>query len=100
LLEMHFGAWEGRAWALIPHAEVDAWVAHFADHAPGGGESLRQVLQRAAAWQAPVPGCTVVAHAGWMLARRWVHEHGQGTVPADAGQWPAPPAYGVCWRLP
>ena len=45
-------------------------------------------------------GAVVVAHAGWMLARRWVHEHGQGTVPADAGQWPAPPAYGVCWRLP
>jgi len=100
LLEAHFGAWEGRAWASIPHAEVDAWVLNFADHAPGGGESLRQVLARAAAWQAPVPGAAIVAHAGWMLARRWAQVHGAGLVPHSAVHWPAAPAYGECWRLP
>ncbi|MEY2839582.1 MAG: hypothetical protein RJB60_1881 [Pseudomonadota bacterium] len=100
LLEMNFGAWEGRPWSRIARTEVDAWVEHFADHAPGGGESLRQVLVRAVAWQAPVPGAVVVAHAGWMLARRWAHRHGAGVVPASACEWPAPPAYGECWRLP
>lgn len=93
LLEADFGHWDGKAWADIPRHEVDAWVADFADHAPGGGESLRQVLARAAAWTPPVPGATVVAHAGWMLARQWWRLHGRETIPS-AGQWPAPPRYG------
>ena len=96
LLEADFGRWDGRAWADIPRSEVDAWVADFADHAPGGGESLRQVLARAAAWSPPVPGATVVAHAGWMLARQWLRAHGQNAIPS-AGQWPAPPRYGSRW---
>lgn len=97
LLEADFGHWDGRAWADIPHAEVDAWVADFADHAPGGGESLRQVLTRAAAWAPPVPGATVVAHAGWMLARQWLRTHGHEAMPS-AGEWPTPPRYGQGWR--
>lgn len=96
LLEADFGRWDGRAWADIPRSEVDAWVADFADHAPGGGESLRQVLARAAAWSPPVPGATVVAHAGWMLARQWLRAHGPNAIPS-AGQWPAPPRYGSRW---
>jgi alpha-ribazole phosphatase len=100
LMEAHFGAWEGRAWTCIPRAEVDAWVLNFADHAPGGGESLRQVLARAAGWQAPEPGAVIVAHAGWMLARRWTQAHGAGVVPHSAVQWPVAPAYTECWHLP
>lgn len=96
LLEADFGRWDGRAWADIPRGEVDAWVADFADHAPGGGEPLRQVLARAAAWTPPVPGATVVAHAGWMLARQWLRSHGPQALPS-AAQWPAPPAHGQCW---
>ncbi|MCH8179175.1 MAG: histidine phosphatase family protein [Proteobacteria bacterium] len=97
LLEADFGRWEGRAWADIPRSEVDAWVADFADHAPGGGEPLRQVLQRAAAWTPPVPAATVVAHAGWMLARQWLRQHGPDALPS-AAQWPAPPRHGCCWE--
>jgi len=96
LLEADFGQWDGQAWADIPRAEIDAWVANFADHAPGGGESLRQVLVRAAAWTPPVPDATVVAHAGWMLARRWWREQGADVIPC-AAQWPAPPRYGSRW---
>lgn len=97
LLEADFGHWDGRAWADILRVEVDAWVADFADHAPGGGESLRQVLARAAAWTPPVPGATVVAHAGWMLARQWLRQHGRDALPC-AAQWPAPPRHGSCWE--
>jgi len=96
LLEADFGHWDGKAWADIPRSEVDAWVADFADHAPGGGESLREVLARAAAWAPPVPGATVVAHAGWMLARQWWRLHVREAIPS-AGQWPAPPRYGSRW---
>lgn len=96
LLEADFGRWDGLAWTDIPRAEVDAWVADFADHAPGGGEPLRQVLARAAAWAPPVPAATVVAHAGWMLARHWWRQHGPAVMPS-ADQWPAPPRHGSCW---
>ena len=94
LAELDFGAWDGRAWSEIPRAQVDAWVADFADHAPPGGESLRALLRRAAAWNG---GGLVVSHGGWMLARRWHTERGQ--VFPQAHEWPAPPRYGECWRL-
>ena len=93
LLEMHFGAWDGKPWSHIPHAEVDAWVADFAHHAPGGGERLVDVLARAQAWEPPVPGAVLVAHAGWMLSRQWVMTHGPGELPVSE-QWPRPLGYG------
>lgn len=100
LLEADFGDWEGRLWDDIGRAEVDAWVSDFANHAPGGGESLRQVLQRAANWQPPVAGAMVVAHAGWMQARRWADQHGAHRPPARAADWPRSAAYGEIWSLP
>jgi alpha-ribazole phosphatase len=95
LAELDFGQWDGQLWQAIAKADVDAWVADFADHAPGGGESLRQLLQRAAAWQPPALPCVVVGHGGWMLARRW----GTAQPLPGAAQWPAPPRYGALWRL-
>jgi len=93
LIEMNFGSWDGQPWSAIAQAEVDSWVADFARHAPGGGESLAALLARAAAWSPPDP-CLLVGHGGWMLARRW------GLQPApDAAQWPLAPAYGQLWRL-
>jgi alpha-ribazole phosphatase len=46
LLELDFGRWEGRAWADIDRAEIDAWAADPFDHAPGGGESVRSMCAR------------------------------------------------------
>lgn len=104
-MEMDFGQWDGLPWACIPRDEVDAWCEHFADHAPGGGESLRQFMIRVHAWQAPESSpvepdiVVVVAHAGWMLARRWGEGLGFDHPPTRAADWPRPPAYGEWWSL-
>ncbi len=50
LLETHFGAWEGKPWSQISKEDIDNWCDNFADFAPTGGESLRQLFQRVAAW--------------------------------------------------
>uniref|UniRef100_UPI000A172E13 histidine phosphatase family protein n=1 Tax=Derxia lacustris TaxID=764842 RepID=UPI000A172E13 len=47
--EMDFGCHEGRRWADIPRAAVDAWVADFAWHRFGGVESAQEVVARVAA---------------------------------------------------
>lgn len=99
LLEADFGAWEGRPWGDIPREEVDAWVADFLHGRPGGGESLQEVLLRASAWQPLEPGMSLVGHAGWMLARRWVQTHGLANPPHLATQWPKPPAHGEAWAF-
>lgn len=99
LREAGFGTWEGRAWVDIGQGPVDAWCADFADHAPGGGESLRQVLTRAATWVPPGEAGVVVAHGGWMLARRWISQHGARACPVTPAQWPAAPRHGQCWRV-
>ncbi len=105
LLEVDFGRWDGLPWSAIAHAEVNAWCDDFAQHAPGGGEPLVDVLQRARAWspradepgQPPLPAL-IVAHAGWMLARRWALT--QANAPRFAAQWPAAPGHGQRWFLP
>jgi alpha-ribazole phosphatase len=91
LRELDFGAWEGRAWSDIPRAEIDAWVADFAAYRPGGGESLRELLDGAAAWTGEGIG-VVVGHAGWINARRWLEEHA-ARMPT-ACEWPKSVAYG------
>jgi alpha-ribazole phosphatase len=97
LLELDFGAWDGRAWEQIARAEVDAWVADFVAYAPGGGETLAELLVRAGNWQPQAGACLVISHGGWMLARRWQAEQGQ--VLPTAAIWPRPPRYGDLWRL-
>jgi alpha-ribazole phosphatase len=100
LLEMDFGRWDGQPWPQIGRAEVDAWCADFAQHAPGGGEALAAMLARAAAWTPPAgaaPTVVLVAHAGWMLARRWAASG--AAAPTQAADWPAAPPYGACWTL-
>jgi alpha-ribazole phosphatase len=97
LIEADFGAWDGRRWADIAQADVDAWCADFLHHAPGGGESLHTFIQRVQAWQAPETPVCIVGHAGWMLARRLLTT-GQAW-PVRADQWPAPPAHGTRWTL-
>lgn len=48
LMEMDFGAWEMQAWQDIDRAALDAWAADPGGFAPPGGESPRQMWQRAA----------------------------------------------------
>lgn len=98
LLEMDFGRWDGLAWSQIPREELDAWCADFLHHRPGDGETLHELFTRVAAWQAPAVPVVIVAHAGWMLARRWL-ANGQ-PPPIRADQWPAAPRHGECWTLP
>lgn len=98
LSELDFGAWDGRPWADIPKAQIDAWVADFAGSHPGGGESLQELLARVADWRGAGPGVMVVSHGGWMLARRWGTDHPERTP--VAAEWPAPPGYGERWDLP
>ena len=94
LLELDFGAWEGRRWDDIGAAALAAWTADFLHHRPGGGESLAALLARAAR---PPLAALAVGHGGWMLARRWGLES-PGVAPR-AADWPAPPRYGQGWRL-
>ena len=96
LIEMDFGAWDGKPWSAIARQEMEAWNQDFSGYAPGGGESLTAVLVRAAGWRGAGVKL-VVAHAGWMRARRW-----NETAPAPpdtAAAFPAGPAYGVLWKL-
>ena len=68
LEEMHFGNWEGRAWADIAKTELDDWTANFA-HYPAGssGESVSQFMARvASAFDALLPSANTlwITHAG------------------------------------
>jgi alpha-ribazole phosphatase len=97
LQEMNFGAWEGRAWADIPAAELAAWTDDFSSYAVGGsGESVAGFMARVAA---AVDGLereknTVwLTHAGVIRAVTLIAS-GQRHVQL-ASQWPAQaPAFG------
>ena len=98
--ELDFGAWDGQRWEAIGAAAVDAWCADFAHHAPGGGESVEQLLQRCRSFLDQHVGsapCCVVGHAGWISAAGWLcHRRG---LPA-ASDWPAAVAYSSRTELP
>ncbi len=95
LLELDFGSWDGQRWSEIGQEAVDAWVADFCEHRPGGGERLSALLARVAAW--PASPALIVSHGGWMLARRWHAQHGDALP--TAAEWPQPPRYAQCWVL-
>ncbi|MEY4883542.1 MAG: hypothetical protein RIS34_1396 [Pseudomonadota bacterium] len=46
LAEMNFGTWEGRRWDAIGQTALAAWTDDFAQHPPGGGESVRAFMAR------------------------------------------------------
>lgn len=69
LVEMRFGAHEGRAWADIPESAMRAWTDDFAHHRFGGAESVAEFMARvASAWDAyhaaGAPSTVWVSHAG------------------------------------
>lgn len=91
LAEMDFGHWEGRHWDAIGAAALAAWTDDFAQHRPGGGESLvafltrvQQALHATAAHGAPT--ALWITHAGVIKAVRWLLA-GQGPL-TRADQWP------------
>lgn len=93
LSELDFGDWDGQPWSVIGEAELSAWTAAFATHAPGGGESLAQLMSRCKAFlagQGQQGGC-VVSHAGWINAALRVFAG--LPVPTPATEWPAAVAY-------
>ena len=96
LIELDFGVWDGRRWSAIAHAEVLAWEAAFLHHAPGGGESLRQLHTRLVdalgAVRAGQLPRLVVGHAGWITLLGCLDGVAQDRLSASA--WPAPPRYG------
>ena len=97
LIELDFGRWDGQRWQHIPVSEVSAWEADFAQHAPGGGESLQQLAERAAAFFSQQDGVRlVVGHAGWMQALAWQLQHQR--LPT-ATEWPPAPRHGELMRL-
>lgn len=90
-MEMNFGSWEGRRWADIGQPAIDAWVADFPNHRPGGGESAKEFLQRVAGlWdETRTAGDAVwITHAGVIRAVTLLRA---GIRSIDcARQWPLP----------
>lgn len=74
LMELHFGAWETKAWNDIPRHELDRWGQQYVDEAPPGGETFRDLHRRAAGFmqdllQQPFDGPVLaVTHAGVIRA--------------------------------
>ena len=107
LREMDFGRWEGQTWDTIGKSAIDTWVAGFATHAPGGGESLAQMLHRVAAalqtareWRANQGTKDVVwiTHAGVARCVTWLQERGESVQPRSEN-WPvAAPGCGE-WEI-
>jgi alpha-ribazole phosphatase len=99
LQEMDFGKWEGQRWDDIGAAALDAWVADFARHRPGDGESVHTFMQRVAeVWDERAAADTVwITHAGVIRAATLL-QAGRRQLDS-ASQWPAEaPAYGS-WRV-
>ena len=107
LREMDFGRWEGQTWDTIGKSAIDTWVAGFATHAPGGGESLAHMLHRVAAalhtareWRTNQGAKDVVwiTHAGVARCVAWLQERGESALPR-AEDWPvAAPGWGE-WEI-
>jgi alpha-ribazole phosphatase len=93
LREVDFGRWDGLAWGDIPFDEVDAWSQDLLRHAPGGGESVAQLLPRVSRCLARLPArAIVVGHGGWISAASW-QLNASGATPT-AMTWPGAPRHG------
>jgi broad specificity phosphatase PhoE len=77
LRELDFGAWDGHRWSVIERTDpvrFQSWMDQWTELAPPDGESVTDILGRAAAWIADAAPqdndgcCIVVSHAGWIRA--------------------------------
>lgn len=69
LMEMSFGDWEGRSWANINRAAIDAWASDVRFFRPPNGESFDELINRVEQWlteirHSPVNELMVFTHAG------------------------------------
>lgn len=66
LMELDFGAWEGRTWAEFDSPEARHWGDHWQTAAPPGGESLPELLARLRAFLADIESgdALLITHAG------------------------------------
>lgn len=68
LMEMNFGAWQGRYWSDVPKSDLDAWSEDFLHARPHGGESVAMFRNRVSAaladWSARRERIAIVTHAG------------------------------------
>ena len=75
LMELDFGAWEGRRWDALDRAESDPWAVDPWRRAPPGGESFGALAARVAEALAEAPeGAVLVTHAGVVRAARMLRE--------------------------
>lgn len=75
LLELHYGAWQGRAWTAIEREDGERfarYMQHWQTEAPPGGERPRDLELRVRSWYAELPegDHLLVAHAGVVRALR------------------------------
>ncbi|WP_332815261.1 histidine phosphatase family protein [Ramlibacter sp.] len=90
LAEMDFGRWEGQPWQSLGRTEIDRWMADFAHHRCGGGDSVASFMARVqgAVEEVRAAGADTVwvTHAGVVRAVRLL---ALGVaVPRHAGEWP------------
>ena len=68
LLELDFGAWEGKPWDEVPRAELDRWAADPLSFRAPGGESGAELIARLADFCVDLrrlaQSCAVVSHGG------------------------------------
>ncbi|AEG92740.1 histidine phosphatase family protein [Ramlibacter tataouinensis] len=91
LAEMDFGTWEGQRWDAIGRTAFEAWMADFARHRCGGGESVAVLMARVGQAMAEVRAghrdVLWISHAGVVRAARML---ARGVpAPAQASDWPA-----------
>lgn len=92
LAELDFGSWDGLPWAKVPQADIEAWAADLAHHAPGGGETVQALLDRVGSVLAERPRAVLITHGGWLSAALWLRDAPEGAQP-EAATWPQAPAY-------
>jgi alpha-ribazole phosphatase len=68
LLELDFGAWEGRPWDEVPRVLLDEWAAAPLEFAPPGGESGAALVARVGSFHDDLmragEDCIVISHGG------------------------------------
>ncbi len=65
LMELDFGAWEGRPWDGVPRIDLDHWAADPLGYRAPGGESGAQLVARVTGFCAGLAqDCVVVSHGG------------------------------------